>query len=69
MWIILVYDVSTSDKDGQKRLNKVRKIAKKYIHHIQKSVFEGNISPSNFERLKYEIHKKKKKNKDKVIKK
>lgn len=67
MWIILVYDVSTSDKDGQKRLNKVRKIAKKYIHHIQKSVFEGNISPSNLERLKYEILRVADKNKDSVI--
>ncbi|SHK15217.1 CRISPR-associated endonuclease Cas2 [Thermocrinis minervae] len=55
MRVIMVYDVATDDPEGQKRLNKVRKIAKKYLHHIQKSVFEGNITQSSLERLKYEI--------------
>lgn len=67
MWIILVYDVSFSDKGGQKRLNKVRKIAKKYVHHIQKSVFEGEITLSNLERLKHEIMQVVDKEKDSVI--
>lgn len=55
MRIILVYDISTEDGEGQKRLNKVRKIAKRYIHHVQKSVFEGSISMSKLERLKAEL--------------
>ncbi|MEJ5338850.1 MAG: CRISPR-associated endonuclease Cas2 [Aquificaceae bacterium] len=55
MWVILVYDISTVDKEGQKRLNKVRKIVKRYIHHVQKSVFEGSISLSRLERLKAEL--------------
>jgi len=55
MRIILVYDISTEDPKDQVRLNKVRKIARKYIHHVQKSVFEGDITPSGFERLKKEI--------------
>ncbi len=55
MWIILVYDISTESREGQKRLNKVRKIAKRYINHVQKSVFEGNITKSKLERLKSEL--------------
>ncbi len=55
MRVILVYDISTEDKEGQKRLNKVRKVVKKYIHHVQKSVFEGNITHSRLERLKAEL--------------
>jgi len=55
MKVILVYDVATDDKEGVKRLNKVRKIAKKYIHHVQKSVFEGEITLSKLERLKAEL--------------
>ncbi|QID33512.1 CRISPR-associated endonuclease Cas2 [Pampinifervens florentissimum] len=55
MWIILVYDISTENREGQKRLNKVRKIAKRYINHVQKSVFEGNITKSKLERLKSEL--------------
>lgn len=38
MFIILVYDV------GSKRDHKVIKVCRKYLSHIQKSVFEGNIS-------------------------
>jgi len=55
MWIILVYDISTESREGQKRLNKVRKIAKRYINHVQKSVFEGNITKSKLEILKSEL--------------
>ena len=55
MRIILVYDVSIEDTKDQARLNKVRKVARKYIHHVQKSVFEGDITPSGFEKLKKEM--------------
>ena len=53
--VILVYDINTEDKEGQKRLNRVRKVAKKYLHHVQKSVFEGELTEASIERLKYEI--------------
>ncbi|MTB64575.1 CRISPR-associated endonuclease Cas2 [Streptococcus sp. zg-86] len=49
MFIILSYDI------GQKRLNKVLKTCRKYLVHIQKSVFEGQISPSKYRQLKYEL--------------
>lgn len=57
MRIILVYDINTEDREGQKRLNKVRMIARKYLQHVQKSVFEGNITLSRLERLKREMLK------------
>lgn len=43
MYCVLVYDIS-QDKDGRKVLPKVFKICKKYLHHIQNSVFEGDLS-------------------------
>ena len=38
MFVILTYDVR------QKRHSKTRKICKKYLYHVQKSVFEGYLT-------------------------
>ena len=46
-WVF--YDVS------EKRVNRVFKICKKYLSHFQKSVFRGEISPSNLIKLKGEL--------------
>lgn len=46
MYVILVYDIICDEK-GKKILPKVFKICKKYLVHIQNSVFEGNISKVN----------------------
>ena len=46
-WVF--YDVS------EKRVNRVFKICKKYLSHFQKSVFCGEISPSNLIKLKGEL--------------
>ena len=43
MYIVLVYDISQSAA-GQKRWSRIFKICKKYLSHIQNSVFEGEIS-------------------------
>ena len=48
-YIFLFYDVS------EKRVNKVFKICKKYLVHHQRSVFRGEISPSNFIKLRKEL--------------
>lgn len=40
-YAFLFYDV------GEKRVNKVFKVCKKYLSHFQKSVFRGEITPSN----------------------
>jgi len=48
-YAIVFYDV------GEKRVNKVFKICKKYFKHHQKSVFRGHITPSNIMAFKSEI--------------
>ncbi|WP_281951887.1 CRISPR-associated endonuclease Cas2 [Nitrosophilus kaiyonis] len=55
MYIILVYDICTIEKEGQKRLNKVMKLCRQYLHHTQKSVFEGELSEAKFIKLQNSI--------------
>lgn len=54
MYLILVYDISLDEK-GSKILRNVFKICKKYLTHIQNSVFEGELSESQYLKLKYEL--------------
>lgn len=54
MYVILVYDIK-SDEGGQKALTKTFKICKKYLTHIQNSVFEGELSGSQLLKLKMEL--------------
>ena len=49
MFVILVYDF------GEKRVAKALKICRKYLHWVQNSVFEGEISKSNLTKLKKEL--------------
>ena len=56
MYIILVYDITTDDK-GKKILPKVFKLCKKYLVHIQKSVFEGEVSAVQLKELELELKK------------
>ena len=51
MYIILVYDIN------KKRVSKVMKICRKYLYHVQNSVFEGTITPSKLELLKKQLQK------------
>jgi len=67
MKVIMVYDINTEDKEGVKRLNKIRKTARKYLHHIQKSVFEGEMTEKYLRMLKKEIMKIIDEDKDHVI--
>ena len=67
MRVILIYDIAMDNQEDQNRLNTVRKIARKYLHHIQKSVFEGDITPSRLEKLKKEILKVVDRDRDSVI--
>ena len=48
-YVFLFYDIN------EKRVNKVFKICKKYLSHFQKSVFRGDITPSNLMLLKKEL--------------
>ena len=66
LYVILVYDIIT-DERGRKILPKVFKICKKYLTHIQNSVFEGNLSRENAFALKKELDCYIRKDKDSVI--
>lgn len=67
MYVILVYDINLEDKEGQKVLRNVFKICKKYLVHIQNSVFEGELLESQAIKLKVELDKYIREDKDSVI--
>ena len=67
MYVILVYDINLEKKEGQKVLRNVFKICKKYLVHIQNSVFEGELLESQMIQLKSEIDKYIRKDEDSVI--
>lgn len=66
VYVILVYDIS-GDKGGGKVLNKVFKICKKYLTHIQNSVFEGELSEVQILKLNKELNVYIRKDLDSVI--
>ena len=66
MYVVLVYDISGED-DGQKVLNKVYKTSKKYLTHIQNSVFEGELTDGQIAKLNAELNKIIRKKLDSVI--
>ncbi|WP_300386611.1 CRISPR-associated endonuclease Cas2 [Clostridium sp.] len=66
MYVILVYDIKTDD-GGQRVLNRTFKTCKKYLSHIQNSVFEGELAESQIVKLKYELDGIIRKDKDSII--
>ncbi|ALV63034.1 CRISPR-associated protein Cas2 [Thermococcus sp. 2319x1] len=44
--MVVVYDVAVE------RVNKVKKFLRQYLHWVQNSVFEGEITLAEFERIK-----------------
>jgi CRISPR-associated protein Cas2 len=61
LFIILVYDVN------QKRVAKVLKKCRQYLHWVQNSVLEGEISDAGLKKLKMELERIIKKDEDSVI--
>jgi len=51
MYVIIVYDIA------QKRVNKLCKFLRKYLHWVQNSAFEGEISEGQFFEIKKGIEK------------
>ncbi|HPY55733.1 MAG TPA: CRISPR-associated endonuclease Cas2 [Sedimentibacter sp.] len=66
MYVILMYDI-LMDESGAKVLRNVFKICKKYLTHIQKSVFEGNLTELNCTKLKMELDKHIRDDRDSVL--
>lgn len=50
-YVFVFYDV------GEKRVQKVFKVCKKYLSHFQKSVFRGEMNPSKLIRFKNDLKK------------
>lgn len=67
MYVILVYDIDLENKEGQRVLRNVFKICKKYLVHIQNSVFEGELLESQMLKLKSELDRYVRNDKDSVI--
>lgn len=61
MYVILVYDVNI------KRVAKVLKVARKYLHWVQNSVCEGELTEAGYEKLKADIKKVIKEDEDSII--
>lgn len=54
MYIILVYDIKM-DEGGAKAARGIFKTCKKYLTHVQKSVFEGDITPALLQKMQVEL--------------
>lgn len=62
-----MYDINLEEKEGQKVLRNVFKICKKYLVHIQNSVFEGELLDSQMLKLRKELNGYIRNDKDSVI--
>jgi len=60
VFVILTYDV------GKKRVSRVMKTCRRYLLHVQNSVFEGTITRARLNALKSELEKKIEKNVDSI---
>jgi len=61
MYVILVYDI------GEKRVGKMLRLCRKYLHWIQNSVFEGEISEVKLKELLQKAHGFMNKSEDSII--
>ena len=66
MYVVLVYDVS-QEENGARRWSRIFKICKKYLTHIQNSVFEGELSKAQLAQLQKELNEYINKELDSVI--
>jgi len=51
MYLVVVYDIS------EKRVNTVCKFLRTYLYWIQNSVFEGEVTDANFEKIHAKLKK------------
>ena len=52
MFVIVSYDVATTEEGGQRRLRRVAKTCKNYGQRVQYSVFECIVDPAQWAKLK-----------------
>lgn len=57
MYILVTYDVQTTETEGRRRLRRIAKTCENYGQRVQNSVFECELSEQEFLLLKSEIKK------------
>ena len=57
MFVLIAYDVSTTDKPGQKRLRRVARACEDYGVRVQKSLFECQVGKTQWASLRYRLLK------------
>lgn len=62
MYYILTYDITSP-----KRLPKALKLCRRFLNHVQNSVFEGELTTAQMEKLEAEMKKIINKNEDSVL--
>lgn len=67
MYIILVYDILSEGNEGSRVSRNTFKICKKYLTHIQNSVFEGELTEPLLQKLKIELNEYIRKDLDSLI--
>ena len=55
MLVVVCYDVSTVEPEGQRRLRRVAKACKNYGQRVQFSVFECDIDPAQWTALRQKL--------------
>ncbi len=55
MELLVTYDIDTSDRAGERRLNRIARICESYGIRVQKSVFECRLHPAMYETLITEL--------------
>ena len=55
MLVVICYDVSTVEADGQRRLRRVAKTCKNYGQRVQFSIFECDIDPARWALLRQSL--------------
>ncbi len=52
MLVLVSYDVATIERDGERRLRRIAKHCLDFGQRVQYSVFECNVDPGQWEKLK-----------------
>jgi CRISPR-associated protein Cas2 len=55
MLVVVTYDVATADAAGRRRLQRVAKACQSYGERVQKSVFECEVDPAQWARLRHRL--------------
>jgi CRISPR-associated protein Cas2 len=55
MFVLVSYDVATSEPGGQRRLRRVAKLCKNYGQRVQYSVFECLVDPAQWTMLRQRL--------------